>query len=232
MENITQFCSLILCLCLATTTIAQTIPELQNHKIISGYELTAGLGLLKSATYYDNGNKVGYSLGVGVFHNFSKTFELKVRALYELKGSNTETRALFTKGDETTDVTRHLSTNLHYATAAVMSTFHLLKNKRLLLGAGGFYSVMTSIKVSEDRTDNDTGITTHINHSGGNTSYYTDQRDFGLSAYTGYTVNLSKKTDLALMLHYNKSLTDFNDGQNIWQRNNVILFSTTFTYHR
>ena len=233
MKNSNQFCSFIFCFCLAATAIGQSIPELENHKIISGYELTAGVGLLKSSTYYqDYKNKIGYSFGGGVFHKFSKTFELKVRALYELKGSKTENRASFTKYDVTTDVTQLVSTNLHYATISVMPTFHLLKNKRLLLGAGGFYSVMTSIKIYEDRTDNDTGITTPINHSGGNTSYLRGQRDFGISGYAGYVINLSKKTDLALMLHYNKSLTDFNDAYSTWQRNNVILFSATFTYHR
>ena len=228
-----QFCSLIFCICLATFSIAQSIPELENHKIISGYELTAGVGLLKSGTYYqDNKKKIGYSFGGGVFHKFSKTFELKVRGLYELKGSKTENRASFTKYGVTTDVTQLLSTNLRYATIAVMPTFHLLNNKKLLVGVGGFYSIMTSIKILEDRTDNATGITTFIDHSGGNTSYMRGQRDYGMSGYAGYMIKLSKEIDLSLMLHYNKSLMDFENAYSTWQRNNVILFSTTFTYRR
>jgi len=189
--------------------------------------------LLKSYTYYDvNKNKIGYSFGGGVSHVFSKTFELKVRALYELKGSKTESGAAFTRDNVTTIVTRLISTNLHYATASVMPTFHLLKNKRLLIGAGGFYGVMTSIRIYEERTDRYTGITTSINYSGGNTSNLRSQRDFGVSGYSGYVIPLSKKKDLTFMLHYNKSLTDYDDAYNTWQRNNVILLSATLGLYR
>jgi len=225
--------SFFLCFCLATTTLAQSLPDLQHQKIISKYELTAGIGLLKSYTYYDvNKNKIGYSFGGGVSHVFSKTFELKVRALYELKGSKTESGAAFTRDNVTTIVTRLISTNLHYATASVMPTFHLLKNKRLLIGAGGFYGVMTSIRIYEERTDRYTGITTSINYSGGNTSNLRSQRDFGVSGYSGYVIPLSKKKDLTFMLHYNKSLTDYDDAYNTWQRNNVILLSATLGLYR
>lgn len=91
---------------------------------------------------------------------------------------------------------------------------------------------MNKIKISEARTDNITGITTTINHIGGNTTYLTNQRDFGMSVYAGYVINLPKKTDLTFMLHYNKSLTDFNDAYNTWQRNNVLLFSATLGLFR
>jgi len=94
-----------------------------------------------------------------------------------------------------------------------MPTFHLLNNKKLLVGVGGFYSFMTSIKIHEDRTDNATGITTFIDHNGGNTSYMRGQKDYGMSGYAGYIINLSKKTDL-------------ENAYSTWQRNNVILFST------
>ena len=40
--------------------------------------------------------------------------------------------------------------------------------------------------------------------------------------------SLSGQTDLTLMLHYNKSLTDYVDALNTWQRNNVILISVIF----
>lgn len=232
MKN-SQFYSFLFCLCFATTTVAQSLPDIQTHKIISKYELTAGIGLLKSDTYFAiNKNKMGYSFGGGVSHAFSKTFELKVRALYELKGSKTQSHSAYSRDHVTTDVTSLISTNLHYLTLSVMPTFHLLKNKRLLIGAGGFYSVMTSISIYEDRTDNDTGVTTHFNHTQGNTSRLTSQRDFGVSGYSGYVIPLSKKKDLTLMLHYNKSLTDFDDGFNSWQRSNVILLSATLGLYR
>ncbi len=228
-----QFCSLFVCLCLATTALAQSLPDVQNKKIISKYELTAGVGLLKSDTYYEvNKNKIGYSFGGGVSHAFSKTFELKIRALYELKGSKTQFGAGYWRDGVTTEVTSLISTNLHYVTVALMPTFHLLKNKRLLIGAGGFYSVMTSIKIYEDQTNETTGVTTHYDRTQGNTSHLTSQRDFGVSGYSGYVIPLSKKKDLTFMLHYNKSLTDFDDGFNSWQRSNVILLSATLGLYR
>jgi hypothetical protein len=91
---------------------------------------------------------------------------------------------------------------------------------------------MNKIRISEVRTDNITGVTTTINHSGGNTTYLTNQRDFGMSVYAGYVFDLSKKTDVTFMLHYNKSLTDYNDAYNTWQRNNVFLFSVTLGFLR
>ncbi|HEY5750772.1 MAG TPA: outer membrane beta-barrel protein [Chryseolinea sp.] len=228
-----QFCTFFFCVCLATTAAAQSSPGIPNHKIISKYELTAGIGSLKSDTYYPvNENKIGYSFGGGVSHVFSKTFELKVRALYELKGSKTKFGSAYSRDNQTTEVTSVISTNLHYVTASLMPTFHLLKNKRLLIGAGGFYSVMTSISIYEDRTDNNTGVTTSFNHTTGNTSHLTSQRDFGVSAYSGYVIPLSQKKDLTFMLHYNKSLTDFDDGFNSWQRSNVILLSATLGLYR
>jgi hypothetical protein len=73
---------------------AQTTPtppeKYLRKRLISKVEVTAGGGLLMSATYYPNSDiRYGYSFGAGVAHAFSKTLELKARVLYERKGSRT-----------------------------------------------------------------------------------------------------------------------------------------------
>lgn len=200
--------------------------EFHRRTLISKYEVTGGAGLLNSSSYYASyGTGIGYSFGVGVSHTFSKSFDLKARILYELKGSTTRTRAILYQNGTETDITRVLRTDLYYLTLAVLPTFHITSNRKVVIGAGGFYSFNRDVNLIEARTDNMTGITATITHNSPNALL---ENDFGASIYGGYLFSLSGETDLTLMLHYNKSLTDYVDALNTWQRNNVILISVTF----
>ncbi|AYB32468.1 hypothetical protein D4L85_18650 [Chryseolinea soli] len=51
-------------------------------------------------------------------------------------------------------------------------------------------------------------------------------------AYGGYRFWLSKKADVTIMLHYNKSLLDYDDDLSTGQRNNVILLPATWGIFR
>jgi hypothetical protein len=106
-----------------------------------------------------------------------------------------------------------------------MPTIHLTKKKNVIVGAGGFYSFNRNVKITEERTDNISNTTTVVYHNSANPRL---ENDFGASAYGGYIFSLSENTNLTLMLHYNKSLTDYVDAYSTWQRSNVILFSATF----
>lgn len=225
--NSNQFCiTTVLFWMISAAAIAQPI-DFHSRNIISKYEITAGMGLLKSSTYYPNvGHKIGYSFGVGVSHVFSKSFELKARALYEFKGSKTETGGAFTDlNGQTTNITRRLTTNLYYLTLSVLPTFHLTKKKNVIVGAGGFYSFNTDAKIIEERTDNTTNTTTTTYYNGRNPWL---ENDLGVSCYGGYTFPLRRNKDLTLAVHYNKSLKDYSDVYSGWQRTDVILLSFTF----
>jgi len=201
-----------------------------TKKVISKFEITAGAGFLRGPTYYENrDNKIGYSFGGGITQFFSRSFELKARALYELKGSKTESRMGIGTKDGTFDYTNVITTDLHYFTLSLMPTFYLTPKKNIVLGAGGFYSFLKKVKLTEERTDLSNNVTTVNHYSPGDLSGHNDA---GVSAYGGYRFWLSKKTDLTVMLHYNKSLVDYDDGLNTWQRNNVILLSATLGIFR
>jgi hypothetical protein len=115
------------------------LPELRDHKVISKFEVTSGVWLLKSETGgKSNKSMIGYSFGVGVSHTFSNTFELKGRALYELKGSKTSTH-----GDGVVDgipfnTTSTITTDLYYVTLSLMPTFHFTSSKNVLAGTEHF----------------------------------------------------------------------------------------------
>jgi len=196
-----------------------------TKKIISKFEITAGAGFLRGPTYYeDRDNKIGYSFGGGITHFFSRSFELKARALYELKGSKTESHMSIGTKEGTFDYANTITTDLHYFTLSLMPTFYLTPKKNVVVGAGGFYSFLKKVKLSEERTDLSNNVTTVHQYTPGSTSGHNDA---GVSAYGGYRFSLSKKTDLTVMLHYNKSLVDYDDDLSTWQRNNVILLSAT-----
>ena len=122
-----------------------------------------------------------------------------------------------------------ITTDLHYFTLSVMPTFYLTPKKNIVVGAGGFYSFLKKVKLTEERTDLSNNVTTVSQYTPGNISGHNDA---GVSAYGGYRFFLSKKTDLTVMLHYNKSLVDYDDGLSTWQRNNVILLSATLGIFR
>src|SRR5690349_445545 len=95
-----------------TAQTAPTPPERYLRKrLISKFEVTAGGGLLKSNTYYSNtATRFGYSFGGGVSHAFSKTLELKVRVLYEKKGSRTNSTATYIRDSLVSHTTRDVTT--------------------------------------------------------------------------------------------------------------------------
>lgn len=227
----TPICLLIFLLLLIHAATAQSSDD-PTKKVISKFEITAGGGFLRGPTYYeDRNNKIAYSFGGGIAHAFSRSFELKARLLYELKGSQTESRMGVGVGQTTTEYANTITTNLHYFTLSLMPAFYLTSKKNIVVGAGGFYSILKKARITQESTDltNNTTSTS--------VSYYTpdnlsDGKDAGVSAYGGYRFFLSKKTDLTVMFHYNKSLVDYDDGFNSWQRNNVYLLSATFGIFR
>ncbi|MBL0740986.1 outer membrane beta-barrel protein [Chryseolinea lacunae] len=197
-----------------------------SNKVLSKFEFTTGIGMLRGPSYYTRENKIGFSFGAGVSHAFSKTFELKARALYELKGSKTTNHMAIIRDGVFTDYSRALNTNQYFLTLALLPTFHITAKKNILIGAGGFYSFLKKLRIREELTDNITHITTTTNHN--RPSNQSPYNEFGISAYTGYVFSLSGKTDLTIMLHINKSLKDFDNAYSNWQRNNVLLLSATF----
>src|SRR6185312_8408248 len=91
--------TLLLLFVAATSVYSQNDTELsaiqqkfQRRKIISKYEIVVGGGLVgNSGAFRDYSKpKFGYSIGVGAYHTFTKSFDLNVRATYDLKGSNIE----------------------------------------------------------------------------------------------------------------------------------------------
>lgn len=212
---------------------APTAPERYLRKrLISKFEVTAGGGLLKSDTYYSNtATRFGYSFGGGVSHAFSKTLELKARALYERKGSRTFSRAGYDIHGQQFDFTQDVTTNLNYLTISVMPTIHILPKKNVVFGVGAFYGFLKKAEVIAVLTDLD-------NPANNRTQTLTDPRNFpikyeyGFSGYAGYILPLSKKYDLTFMLHYNKSRNQFEDFYSTWQQNNVLLLSATFGFLR
>jgi hypothetical protein len=212
---------------------APTPPEKYLRKrLISKFEITAGGGLLKSDTYYSNtATRFGYSFGGGVSHAFSKTLELKARVLYEKKGSRTVSNAAYVKDGQISYTTRDVTTNLNCLTISVMPTIHILPKKNIVFGVGAFYGLLKKAEVIAVITDRN-------NPANNRTNTLTDLRNFpvkyeyGFSGYAGYVLPLSKKYDLTFMLHYNRSLNQFEDFYSTWQRNNVLLLSATFGFLR
>ncbi|HEY5750380.1 MAG TPA: outer membrane beta-barrel protein [Chryseolinea sp.] len=225
----------IMLLC-SVTVFAQTAPtppeRYLRKRLISKFEVTAGAGLLKSDTWSSNSaTRFGYSFGGGVSHAFSKTLELKVRVLYEKKGSRTVNSATYIRDSLVSHTSRDVTTNLHYLTFSAMPTIHILPKKNLVFGIGAFYGLLKKAEVI--------AVITDLNNPANNrTNILTDPYNFpikfeyGFSGYAGYILPLSKKYDLTFMLHYNKSRNQFEDFYNTWQQNNVFLLSATFGFLR
>ena len=188
--------------------------------------------MLNSATYYSNTKtRLGYSFGGGVSHAFSKTLELKVRVLYEKKGSRTNSTATYIRDTLVSHTTRDVTTNLNFLTFSAMPTIHILPKKNLVFGIGAFYGLLKKAEVI--------AVITDINNPANNrTNVLTDPYNFpikfeyGFSGYAGYVLPLSKKYDLTFMLHYNKSRNQFEDFYGTWQENRVLLLSATFGFLR
>lgn len=92
-----------------------------------------------------------------------------------------------------------------------------------MIGAGAYYSFARSANVLVTDTDLHTNITTQYN----DTELINAKYDVGMSAFVGYTIPVSKRSDFSVQLMYQKAFVDVNDNMNGYQRNQVfqLLFS-------
>ena len=210
---------LSLMLSLFATSNAQ---QSSTNKILSRLELVAGPSLSKNSGYLsDYDNKLGYSFGVGYYQNFSKSFSLNVRSLYEMKGSSaTYSYGLRKMDGTTTEMTDRYTTQFNYLTFYLLPTFRLGPQKNIYISAGGYYSFLQKLSVNRYSTNRNTGefISEYTNTD---KNYFDPGFDAGVSFLIGYSFKINNKSQLMLQAFSNLGLVDLYNPAFGSQRNNT-----------
>jgi Outer membrane protein beta-barrel domain len=140
-------------------------------------------------TYYINTvmNKIGYSMGVGLLHNFNKHFELHARFLWERKGIEEKTDSVsialtgMLLGEGT--LSKHDTRN-DYITISIVPQLLLGKRARFNIGTGVYFGLLKESRIKNE-------YFYPIPHSYSHKGNY-DKYDFGLSFNVGYTFSLDR----------------------------------------
>jgi hypothetical protein len=174
--------------------------------------------------------KNGYSFGLGIYHAYSKSFEVNMRALWELKGSRTSqyTYLKSTSNGITTitDETRTMNTNFNYFTFSALPTFLIGANKHFIIGAGAYYSILKKADVLITHMD-------HLSQSIKIENYrdlqnFSPKYDIGISFFIGYSIPFGGRLKVSGQVFYNLGIVDQYDPWNENQRNNNIGFMLAF----
>lgn len=212
------------------TLPAQPVSGTGQDRIISRFEFAAGVSRSMNSGYYDFLPKYGYSLGIGVVHAFSPSFELGLRTLWEMKGSKMEQHNYGVSESGPIDKTRSIDTEFNYVTFAIAPVFRTGKKKRIFLGAGGYYSLLKSGTIEESEIDHITNTTTthrHVDLRNLSTKY-----DAGAMAFFGYSLFNTKSGYASAQLVYSKGLIDVTDVWNHYQRNDSFMLMVTYNIFR
>jgi len=203
----------------------------ERRKIFSAYEVVIGGGLLKNSghlmRYFEQ--KYGYSIGVGAYHTFTKSFQLNVRVTYDYKGSSATAHSSWSSQvfDNPNILGYSMESDFHYFTLTALPTVLIGHRKNIMLGGGFFYSVLRDIKTMEYETlSNGPFIAQSFS---GSSAKWDGETDMGVCFFTGYKFKIIKNGVGTVQLFYNSSLHDIDLPLGGWQRNRslMLMFSAS-----
>jgi hypothetical protein len=201
--------------------IAANAQESSSNNILSRFELVAGPSVSKNKGYLpDHDSKTGYSVGVGYYQKFSKSFYLNFRTLYESKGTAATYHAsVGNMGGSSVNIDDKYTSEFKYLTFYLLPTLKLGPNKNIHIGAGGYYSFLQRLSVTSYRTNSDTGefISEDTSTDEG---YFSPDYDAGVSFQVGYSFKVSDKYRLMLQAFSNRGLVDLHSNWIGSHRNN------------
>jgi len=203
----------------------------EHLKIFSAYEVVIGGGLLKNSghlmRYFEQ--KYGYSIGIGAYHTFTKSFQLNVRMTYDYKGSSAAAHSSWSSQifDNPNILGYSMESDFHYFTLTALPTFSIGHRKNIILGGGFFYSVLRDIKTKEYETLS-SGPFIAQSFSSSNAKW-DGETDMGICFFTGYKFRMIKNGVGTVQLFYNNSLHDIDLPFGGWQRNRslMLMFSAS-----
>jgi hypothetical protein len=159
---------------------------------------------------------------VGLSHSFSEKFQLKIRALYELKGSKLKTRYSADFADRKNVIyTEYANNTFKYLTITLLPTFKFGAKNKLRIGGGGYYSFLKGYKLEDSLYDESKNITTK--KSTRDIRNLNIKYDMGISAFACHDLYSSNKISYVLQLQYNKGIVSIIDYLSGSQRNNSLM---------
>ncbi len=167
---------------------------LLNIKAQAKGEVEFGIGVgfgtaeIRTTNHQNNyRDKFVYNIGLSGEYYFSNRWGLKMKLLFDNKGTSN----YFVLDDKSNIVATDL--NLSYITVPIMASWHFSKRKRWYFSAGTYLGWLTSSKESELGKDMKSSFKT---------------TDFGLAFNIGYKFEISDKTKLFIEMDYQGGLTE------------------------
>lgn len=232
------------------------LPE--RKRLIDRVEVFAGPGFSlnygnKFIENYQDSNirnkrlpKFGYTAGVGIYHPISYKTELRVRILFEQKGTKSElNNPLNAANDDARLITRDNYTYDYY-TLCGSTIFYLGNKKRWQVSLGAYYSKAKNLRgESESHNTRDFQVNSgsfegryfyHLRQDGGMDGFSwmpylasIENHDWGLVTSIGYVIPIRHHAVL-FQLQDNLGLTNINKNNpyDLEERNHSILL--TFSY--
>jgi Outer membrane protein beta-barrel domain len=178
--------------------------------------ISPSISNLGGGVYHNNTvmNKIGYSFGIGLVHNFNRHFDLRARLLWERKGVEEKTDSIAITPSSTVVGTGPLAsynTQNDYITISITPQLLLGKRSRFNIGIGGYFSIL-----KESR------ITTEYFYPSPRSIYNAgnfDKYDYGLSLGAGYSFPLKKHLLLTIQFLDNYGLKQISN----WHSNYFVL---------
>jgi hypothetical protein len=166
------------------------------------------------ATYYvtKTMNKVSYSYGINITHNFNRRFRLLTRVLWETKGikQKTDSVSFFSTSTGTFAGSAPISksdTKNDYITISLIPQFVFGKKSNFMVGAGTYFGILEK----SGTVDNYYYPTPHSTYSHG----YVNNYDCGISVNAGYIYRF-KEIGLSILLTDNYGLLQISN----WRKMN------------
>lgn len=242
------------------------LPE--PKRFISKVEIFAGPGLsfnrgnLFVENYrgeFANGNyvenkrltKLGYSAGLGIYHQINNRIDLNLRILWEQKGYNSE---LSTPLGSNSRAFAESNYTYKYFTVPVTAKLFMDKKKRLSISLGGYVSRLNSMSATEkfyNTLDNTRTSSTFIGRTlvafdadgGINSASFIPglqgfaEYDYGTTVALNYELKLAEKHTLIIQMIDNFGLTNVNKPNftsipSPNERNHVISVIVGYLYQR
>ncbi len=204
-----------------------------RKKKIDQIDILTGFGFSKNSGTFEDfmSPKFVYSLGLGLSHTFTNSFSIQTRVLWELKGSIVKTTAFEVNSDNSGSLySRTYNSSFKYYTFSLLPTFKIGQKNNIVLGGGGYYSLLKKGLIKVKKIDQATNVESNYE--------VRDQRNFdvkydaGVTIFAGYMLPIKEKRSCSLHIMYNKGLVSLFDGLNGYQRNNTVSFLLSYTIKR
>jgi Outer membrane protein beta-barrel domain len=178
--------------------------------------ISPSISNLGGGVYHNNTvmNKIGYSFGIGLVHNFNKHFDLRARLLWERKGIEEKTDSIAITPSSTLIGTGPLAsynTQNDYITISIAPQLLLGKRSRINIGMGGYFSILKESRITNEYFY----PSPHTVYNTGNFDKY----DYGLSFSAGYSFPLKKQLLFTIQLMDNYGVKQISN----WHTNYSIL---------